>query len=266
MTTKKPTTKEPVTALAVATAATRELTPGIWAMIEKMAPAMFKSRLFGVTSIEQAEAIMLKGFELGLSMTASFELVQVIQGKPALSPRGAMALLLSSPVMKDIEIKRLEGQKGFIGYECTMTRASGFTHTSKFTMDDAAKADLVKANSGWMKYPENMCLWRAIGFAADVVAPDVVAGMTSIMKAPEMYGVALTEGGDVVDAPTFDSALSDLEKEFGAEKIYNVYRTIPQTFEQIAEVRKALAANDGQIPSNGQVEEVRAKLEAEASK
>lgn len=246
MTTKKTTTKEPVTTLTIPTAATRELTPGIWSMIEKMAPAMFKSHLFGVTSIEQAEAIMLKGFELGLSMTASFELVQVIQGRPALSPRGAMAILLNSPFIKEITIQRLTDAKGFVGYECTMSRTTGFTYTAKFTMEHAKNAGLVKADSGWMKYPENMCLWRAVGFAADVVAPDITAGMTILMKAPEMYGVALTQDGDIVDAPTFDQALSDLEKEFGAEKIYNVYGTIPQTFEQIAEARKTLNANNGQ--------------------
>lgn len=227
----------------VPTAATRELTPGIWSMIEKMAPAMFRSRFFGVTSVEQAQAIMLKGYELGLSMTASFELVQVIQGKPALSPRGAMALLLSNPLIKEIIIKRLEGQKGFIGYECTMTRVTGFTYTSKFTMEDATKAQLVKPDSSWAKYPENMCLWRAVGFAADVVAPDVTAGMTALMKAPEMYGVALTEGGDVIDAPHTPviDPLQELVTQYGAEAVMN--------------------ANDGQIPTNGQIAEVRAKLE-----
>src|SRR5688572_18855612 len=139
---------EPMTAMIVPTAATRELTPSIWRMISEMAPAMLKSRFIGVTSVEQAQAIMLKGYELGLSMTASFELVQVIQGKPALSARGAMALLLSNPLIKEIIIKRLEGQKGFIGYECTMTRNTGFSYTSKFTMDDATKAQLVKPDSG----------------------------------------------------------------------------------------------------------------------
>lgn len=236
---------EPVTTLAIQTAATRELTPGIWSMIEKMAPAMFKSRFFGVTSIDQAQAIMLKGYELGLSMTASFELVQVIQGKPALSPRGAMALLLSNPLIKEIIIKRLEGQKGFIGYECTMTRVTGFTYTSKFTMDDAIKAQLVKPDSGWAKYPENMCLWRAVGFAADVVAPDITAGMTTLMKAPEAYGVALSQDGNIIDVstvivPSVDP-LQALVNEFGAEAV--------------------MAANDGQIPTNGQVAEVRKKLE-----
>lgn len=246
MTTKtKSNHTAPVTTLAIQTAATRELTPGIWSMIERMAPAMFKSRFFGVTSIDQAQAIMLKGYELGLSMTASFELVQVIQGKPALSPRGAMALLLSNPLIKEIIIKRLEGQKGFIGYECTMTRITGFTYTSKFTMEDATKAQLVKPDSGWAKYPENMCLWRAVGFAADVVAPDITAGMTTLMKAPEMYGVALTEGGDVVDVtpvivPSVDP-LQELIVQYGAEAILAANNNdIPTTVEAINRLRETL--------------------------
>jgi hypothetical protein len=244
MATKKEITKsEPTT--AIVTAATRELTPGIWAMIEKMAPAMYRSRLFGVTSVEQAAAIMLKGYELGLSMTASFELVQVIQGKPALSPRGAMAILLNNPTIEEITIKRIDEKGAFIGYECTMSRNTGFAYTARFTMDDAKRAGLVKPDSGWSKYPENMCLWRAVGFAADVVAPDITAGMTTLMKAPEMYGVALTADGDIVDAlpvtvPTTDP-LQELVNQFGAEAV--------------------MQANEGRIPVNGEVEEVRRKLE-----
>ena len=237
-------TKQEVNAI-VPTAATRELTPGIWAMIEKMAPAMFRSRLFGVTSIEQAEAIMLKGYELGLSMTASFELVQVIQGKPALSPRGAMAILLNSPLIKEIKIERIEEKGTFTGYRCAMERVNGFFYSAKFTLEDARKAGLIKPDSGWQKYPENMCLWRAVGFAADVVAPDITAGMTTMMKAPEMYGVALTEGGDIIDVapqPVTSDALQELLTQYGAQAIMD--------------------ANGGAIPTNGQVEEVRRKLEA----
>ena len=37
----------------------RTLTPGIWRMLGEMAPVMWKSRLFGVTSPEAAAAIML---------------------------------------------------------------------------------------------------------------------------------------------------------------------------------------------------------------
>lgn len=247
MANKKPTAKTEETAI-VATAATRELTPGIWAMIERMAPVMHKAHLFGVTSPEQAAAIMLKGFELGLSVTASFEFLHVIDGKPGLSPRGAMALLLSNPVVKTIDIKKLTDSKGaFLGYECTMERTNGHKHTAKFTLEDATRAGLLKPNSGWHKYPENMTLWRAVGFAADVVFPDVTAGMTTIMKMPEAYGIALTEGGDVIEATATTintDPLQELVTQYGAEKV--------------------MQANDGKIPTNGEVDAVRAKLEEAA--
>ncbi len=237
------TTQEPAP-LAIQTAATRELTPAIWRMIGEMAPVMYKAHLFGVTSESQAAAIMLKGFELGLSTTASFEFIQVIQGKPALSPRGAMALLLSNPLVKGITIERIDNKGVFIGYECRMERVNGFMFVGRFTMEDAMRAGLVKPDSGWAKYPENMCLWRAVGFAADVVFPDVTAGMTTLMKAPEMYGVALTEGGDVIQVEAQPvtvnvDPLQALIDDFGAERIMEVCG-MPTTPEEIKAARAKL--------------------------
>lgn len=231
--------------LAITTAATRELTPAIWHMIMDMAPVMYKAHLFDVRSPEAAAAIMLKGYELGLSMTASFEFVQVIQGKPALSPRGAMALLLSNPLVKTVKMTRLDDGKGkFTGYECFMERTNGFSFVGRFTLEDAVRAGLMKPDSGWAKYPENMCLWRAVGFAADVVFPDVTAGMTTLMKAPEMYGVALTEGGDVVieeSTTTVDvDPLQELITKYSAEKILEVCGGIPTTPDEIEAARAKL--------------------------
>lgn len=234
--------------MQIQTAATRELTPSIWKMIETMAPVMYKAHLFGVTGPEQAAAIMLKGYELGLSITASFEFIQVIDGKPGLAPRGAMALLHSNPLLKEIKITRLENGGKFTGYECFMSRAdNGFSHTSRFTLEMAQRAGLVKPNSNWQKYEENMCLWRAVGFCADVVAPDITAGMTTLMKAPEMYGVALTESGDVVDVTPVPSALDPIQNElnalitqYGADKILMIYGNIPASLEQIADARAQL--------------------------
>lgn len=229
--------------LAISTAATRELTPAIWRMIGELAPVMYKAHLFDVRSPEQAAAIMLKGYELGLSTTASFEFVQVIQGKPALSPRGAMALLLSSPLVKGVTMTRLEDKGKFIGYECLMERVNGFHFIGRFTLEDANRAGLMRPDSGWAKYPENMCLWRAVGFAADVVFPDVTAGMTTLMKAPEMYGVALTEGGDVIDATPATvnvDPLQELITQYGAEKILEVCGGIPTTPDEIEAARVKL--------------------------
>ena len=85
-----------------------QLTPSVWQMIESVAPALHQSRLFGVTSPDQAKAIMLKGYELGLSLTASFEFVQVVMGKPAITPRGALAMILNSPLCAGVKIDDLK--------------------------------------------------------------------------------------------------------------------------------------------------------------
>lgn len=259
---------------ALALAPQRELTPAIWTMISQMAPVMYKSRLFGVTSPEAAAAIMLKGFELGLSITASFELVQVVQGRPGLSPRGAMALLLNSPKIKAIKITRLTDPSGnYIGHDCYMQRDNGFEYSITFTMEDAKRAGLIKPGSGWTSYPENMAQWRAIGFCADVVAPDIVAGMTNIMKMPEAYGVALSDHGDIIDVtvttsetqleaqpvttapvdfapvPAPDPVVTSLEElvnQYGAEAVMiaNMGR-IPGTDEELSAVAAKLVAQVG---------------------
>jgi hypothetical protein len=236
----------------------RELTPAIWQMVKELGPMLHKSRLFGVASEEQAIAIMLKGHELGLGFTASFEYIQVIQGKPTLKPQGALALIYGSPFVKSVKITRLANDKGvFVGYECYMQRTNGTEHTERFTMDDAKRAGLVKPDSGWVNYPENMCKWRSIGFCADTVFPDVTAGMTGLMKMPEKFGVSLSEDGNIIegvvkDAPvapqqptqqaqsTNDTELSALCDLYGAEAVW--------------------LANGGAIPQGDQIAEVATKL------
>lgn len=230
----------------------RELTPGLWRMISDIAPVMYKSRLFGVTSVESATAIMLKGYEMGLGLTASFEFIQVVEGKPSLAPRGALALLHNSPLLAEITITRLDDKGKFLGYECTMKRKNGFTHTTRFTMADAQTAGVVRPGSGWQHYPENMCLWRAVGFCADVVAPDVVGGLTAIMKMPENFGVALSNEGDIIDvqpAQTTTSSsgnshpitLDELLTKYDPEMIMVANNgRIPSTDEEVAAVAATL--------------------------
>ena len=115
MSPKKDPTPEPtelmtldVSPAAIELSSQRFVTPAVLDMFDRIAPMMARSRMMGVMQTEQAYAIMLKGYEIGLSITASFEFVQSIAGKPPqLSPRGALALLHSSPLMEPVVIKRL---------------------------------------------------------------------------------------------------------------------------------------------------------------
>ena len=181
---------------------------------------------------------------MGLPITASFEFINVIDGKPTLSPRGALALINSQGVLDEYKLTRLTDKAGaFYGYECTMKRGKN-SFTSRFTMDDARRAQLTEGSptsngkrgyGNWEKYPENMAMWRAIGFCADVVCPDVTGGMTTFLKADEAFDVEVDDAGNfvkVVDAvpqpaPSLPPAhteltLNDLVNKFGPERIMEV--------------------------------------------
>ena len=89
------------------TLANREMSLGVWHMINTVAQDVYTSRLFPVSSPQQAAAIMLKGYEIGLGLMASFEFVQVVKGHVGLSPKGALALLHNSPKIENIKWTRL---------------------------------------------------------------------------------------------------------------------------------------------------------------
>jgi len=226
----------------------REVSPVILEMLwTKVAPVMGRAHMM---SVDKTAAILLKGYELGLSITASLELVQTVQGKTSLSPRGALALAQNSPVIKSVKLGRLTDGKGaFTGYECTVERQNGFVYTARWTMEDARRAGLIKDGGGWVSYPENMCMWRAVGFALDVAASDVTCGLTAFLKMPEQMGLAIDNNGDVVDAkfaPAGPSLASEIERlcnEYGAEKVIIANSgKVPETVEECQQVEAAIAA------------------------
>lgn len=168
----------------------RDVTPGIWELIQSLAPTIHSSRLFKTAGPEQAAAIMLKGYELGLSMTAAFEFVHNIQGTTSISPRGALALIHQSPLCAGIKIEDAPG-----ACTVTMKRTNGFEYTISYTIEEAREAGLIKEGGAWQLYPSNMLRWRAIGFCADVVFPDVLAGL----KTADQFGASISADGNVIE-------------------------------------------------------------------
>lgn len=227
----------------------RELTPSMWNMIQTIAPAMHGCRFFGVANPEQAMAIMLKGYELGLGLAASFEFIKSIQGKPALTPMGALALIQNSPFLAGMKIEELQDDKGHPQACCVwMKRTNGFEYTVEFTMDDAKRAGLIRPDSGWEKYPANMLRWRAIGFCADVVFPDIIGGL----KRADELGADLTPNGQVIEGSwevksfvPVNVTLEYLIERHGAEAILTANNgVIPTTQDDILRVAQTLESND----------------------
>ncbi len=234
-----------------------------WELIERMAPVIHASRILGVTSKEQAMVIMLKGWELGFKFAMSFEFLDVIDGRPSLSPKGALALIHNAQkneILEKFELKRLTKNGEFYGYEATMKR-NVFEHTARFTLDDAKRAHLTEGSptgsgkrgyGNWEKYPENMCMWRAIGFVADVVCPDITGGLTTFLKMPEAFPSVTVDAegnfervieGEVVPdtKPKVGEALHELITQYGAEDVLEANSgVIPSSIEEITLVIEKL--------------------------
>lgn len=174
----------------------QQITPNIWTMITEIAPVAHKSRLFGVTSAEAAAAIMLKGYELGLGITTAFEYISIIQGRTSLKPIGAWALVQASGELAASKIVDENDTQGN-PFACTvyLKRTNGAEYTSRVTMEDARRSGVVKPGSGWETYPANMLRWRALGFAIDVVFPDVQGGM----KRADEFGATVDADGNIVE-------------------------------------------------------------------
>jgi hypothetical protein len=248
---------------SIVTTRNKELTPSVWGMLKEIAPVMHVSRLFGVSSPEQATAIMLKGYELGLGVTSSFEFIQVIEGKPSLSPRGALALIQSQGVLDGFNVTDLRDKEGnYLGAQCYMKRGNT-EYTAQFTLEDAKRANLTEGSptstgkrgyGNWEKYPTNMCTWRAIGFAADVVCPDITGGLTTYLKMPEAFvSVTVDAEGNfekVVSAPVATipefvttPSLNDLLDKYKPEQIMEANGgRIPATTEEVSAVAEKLGA------------------------
>ncbi len=227
-----------------------EITPSTWGMIQAMAPAMHASRFFGVANPEQAMAIMIKGHELGLGLATSFEFIKSIQGKPALVPMGALALIQGSPLCAGLRIEDIKDDKNNPqACRVWMKRTNGFEYTVEFSMDDAKRAGLVKPDGAWTTYPANMLRWRAVGFCADVVFPDVLGGL----KRADEYGADITPNGDVIEG-SFTEIVSASRQTATLQALLNTHGA-----------DAVLAANGGSIPATSEdVERVAEKLNGDS--
>jgi len=153
-----------------------------------------------VNTVEKALAIMIKGAELQVPPMEAFGKIDVISGKPVVAPQLLLAMVERAGILEDIEIVGNETQ-------CTVTmkRRGRKPYMARFSVADAErltwfdhKTDAWKPllqKRNWREQPGTMCLWRAIGKACRVVAPDITMGLYT---AEELGAtVEIDEDGDV---------------------------------------------------------------------
>jgi len=153
-----------------------------------------------IKSPEQALAIMLTGRELGIPAMAALNTINVIQGKPTISPQLMLALIERSGQLEDIRIQPKNSTNGTIDYvSCTMKRKGRSDHTEIFGMLEAVRLQLNNKDN-YKKQPATMFKWRAVAACARVVFPDVILGLYT----PDEMGAEVTETGEVGSIPEFE--------------------------------------------------------------
>lgn len=143
-----------------------------------------------IQSPEAAAAIILKGREIGMPIMESFSMINVIQGKPTISPQGMIALARRTRELEDLQIVD-------DGETCTVTvkRRGQSPFASSFSVQDARAMQLANKDN-WQKQPKVMRQWRAIAANFRITFPDVIGGMYT----PEELGASVNDEGEVIES------------------------------------------------------------------
>jgi hypothetical protein len=181
----------------------------------------------------QAVVKIQAGLEMGLPPVYSMTKIYIVKGKVMVSAE-AMGALIKRTNRYDYTVKQLTDD------ECVLvfTDNGREAYTSKFTMKDATRADLVKGDSGWSKWPRAMLMSKALSQGARIVCPHVIAGAYT----PADFGVETGEDGEpkpviestaTVQGPTETMAALKMITEAQTKKIWVLAKEKGQTEGQI---------------------------------
>jgi hypothetical protein len=147
--------------------------------IERMALAVAKSGLFGVKTADEAMALMLIAQAEGQHPAIAARDYHIIQGRPALKADAMLARFQNSGGKVQWEDYTDERVSGIFSHP------SGGSITVTWTIDQAKHIGLVKAGSGWHKYPRAMLRSRCVSEGIRSVYPGCVVGTYSVEEAED---------------------------------------------------------------------------------
>ncbi len=131
---------------------------------------------------------MALGYKLGYSPEQAAQNIVVINGKPCVYGDALLALVMVHPAFEDIIEEAIEDDEHrIIGYTCTIKRKNRKDIVRKFTLEQAAKAGLIKRSQVWQSYPERMLQMRARGYAIRDGFPDALHGLMPAEEVSDYY-------------------------------------------------------------------------------
>lgn len=162
-----------------------------WQQLKEQATMLLKSGFLppSLKSAEQVIAVVLSGKELGIPMMEAIRGINIIQGKPSVSPQTMLALANRTGQLEDIKI-----QTGPSGAIVQIKRKGREWHSEAFGPNEARDMGL-DTKDNYRKQAPTMFKWRALAAALRVTFPDAISGMYT----PDELGaeVQVTETGEM---------------------------------------------------------------------
>lgn len=189
-----------------------------YALLRQQAADLCKTGFLpkAVDTPEKAIAIKMMSDALGIHWIVGLQGINVIGGKPTVSPQLMMAL-----VYRSRQLEHFEWSDDGTTSTVKMKRVGQPLHVETFSMEDARRLKTTEWDgsskrtisladkSNWQQQPKTMRKWRAIAAACRIVFPDVTWGIASYT--PEEMGADVTYNddgsiADIVEPPVIEPA------------------------------------------------------------
>ncbi len=144
-----------------------------WQMMRQQAEVLVKSGFLpiAINTPEKALAIMQKGRELKIPPMEALSSINIIQGKPSVSPQLMLALARRTGQLEDLQMEVSEKAAKVI-----IKRKGQSPYTTTFGIKEATDLQLIKKDN-YIKQPGIMFQWRALAQNLRVTFPDAIAGL-----------------------------------------------------------------------------------------
>lgn len=167
--------------------------------MERIASAVANSKLFGITTVDQALSLMAIAQAEGKHPASAAKEYHIIKGRPSLKA--------------DAMLARFQQAGGTVNWiERTDSKVSGkFIHPQggelvvTWTLEDGKRAGLAGGDN-WKKYPRQMLTARVISEGVRAVYPAVVSGLYTPEEVGDFDAPAAPVARPAISKPVFSNA------------------------------------------------------------
>lgn len=191
-----------------------------FSQMKELAEAFADSGMFGFKSSADALALMAIAEAEGRHPAIVARDYHIVLGRPTLKADAMLARFQSSGgTVKWIKLDESEAEGEF-------SHPRGGSITLKWTLDMAKKAGVLKADSGWSKYPRAMLRARVVSEAIRAIYPEVICGSYTEDEAREIQEKDITPISD--DKKITKQNFISMKAKQAAERSADVIDAEPQ--------------------------------------